>query len=80
MLFGTSKNLGTAICIRLAMGLFNGAVGVARGAVQNITDPSNEGRAFTLMGLCWGESCHNFRFCYNRTKIQRYRRTWWNSW
>lgn len=54
MAFGTSKNLGTAISTRLAMGLFNGAVGVARSAVQGITDPTNESRAFTYMGLCWG--------------------------
>lgn len=31
-----------------------GAVGVARGAVQTIVDPTNESRAFTYMGLCWG--------------------------
>ncbi|KAM0750505.1 hypothetical protein T439DRAFT_289689 [Meredithblackwellia eburnea MCA 4105] len=53
-LFGTSKNLGSAICIRLGMGVFNGAVGVARSAVQSITDPTNESRAFTYMGLSWG--------------------------
>lgn len=54
MAFGTSKNLKSAITIRFAMGLFNGAVGVARSAVQGITDASNESRAFTYMGLCWG--------------------------
>ncbi|SCV73276.1 BQ2448_7202 [Microbotryum intermedium] len=59
MLFGTSKNLGTAISVRLGMGLFNGkftrcAVGVARSAVQAITDSSNESQAFTYMGLSWG--------------------------
>lgn len=54
MAFGTSKNLRSAITVRLAMGLFNGAVGVARSAVQSITDPSNESRAFTFMGLSWG--------------------------
>ncbi|KDE03849.1 hypothetical protein MVLG_05672 [Microbotryum lychnidis-dioicae p1A1 Lamole] len=54
MLFGTSKNLGTAISVRLGMGLFNGAVGVARSAVQAITDSSNESKAFTYMGLSWG--------------------------
>ncbi|KAL8292602.1 hypothetical protein RQP46_001214 [Phenoliferia psychrophenolica] len=53
-LFGTSKNLGTALSCRLAMGIFNGAVGVARSAVQSITDPTNESRAFTYMGLSWG--------------------------
>lgn len=54
MAFGTSKNLQSAITIRFAMGVFNGAVGVARSAVQNITDSTNESRAFTYMGLCWG--------------------------
>jgi MFS family permease len=32
----------------------SGAVGVARSAVQGITDPTNESRAFTYMGLAWG--------------------------
>lgn len=32
----------------------SGAIGVARGAVQNITDPTNEQRAFLYIGLCWG--------------------------
>lgn len=32
----------------------SGAVGVARGAVQSIADPTNEARAFTYIGLCWG--------------------------
>ncbi|KAK4056045.1 hypothetical protein OIO90_003040 [Microbotryomycetes sp. JL221] len=52
--FGTSKNLASAITTRFAMGLFNGAVGVARSAVQSVTDPTNEARAITYMGLCWG--------------------------
>uniref|UniRef100_A0A0K3CNN8 Palmitoyltransferase DHHC domain-containing protein n=1 Tax=Rhodotorula toruloides TaxID=5286 RepID=A0A0K3CNN8_RHOTO len=54
MLFGTSKNLGTAICTRLAMGLFNGAVGVARSAVQDVTDETNRSTAYTILGLLWG--------------------------
>ncbi|KAK4051245.1 hypothetical protein OIV83_003067 [Microbotryomycetes sp. JL201] len=52
--FGTSKNLASAITIRFTMGLFNGAIGVARSAVQSVTDSTNETRAFTYMGLCWG--------------------------
>ncbi|KAM0787506.1 hypothetical protein ACM66B_003578 [Microbotryomycetes sp. NB124-2] len=52
--FGTSKNLASAITIRFTMGLFNGAIGVARSAVQSVTDSSNEARAFTYVGLCWG--------------------------
>jgi len=54
MAFGTSKNLKSAIATRLAMGLFNGAVGVARSAVGDLTDSSNSGRAYTYMGLSWG--------------------------
>ncbi|TKY89559.1 hypothetical protein EX895_001344 [Sporisorium graminicola] len=54
MLFGTSRNLGTAIFIRLAQGFFNGAVGVAKGAIRDITDETNEGRAYAQMGFCWG--------------------------
>ncbi|SNX85836.1 uncharacterized protein MEPE_04545 [Melanopsichium pennsylvanicum] len=54
MLFGTSQNLGTAILIRLAQGFFNGAVGVAKGAIRDITDETNEGRAYAQMGFCWG--------------------------
>ncbi|GAA5861853.1 hypothetical protein JCM1840_006855 [Sporobolomyces johnsonii] len=54
MAFGTSKNLGSAICIRLAMGLFNGAVGVARSAVQAVTDDTNRSTAYTYVGLLWG--------------------------
>ncbi|KPV75489.1 uncharacterized protein RHOBADRAFT_53461 [Rhodotorula graminis WP1] len=54
MAFGTSRNLGTAICTRLAMGLFNGAVGVARSAVQDVTDESNRSTAYTILGLLWG--------------------------
>ncbi|GAA5842478.1 hypothetical protein JCM11251_007325 [Rhodosporidiobolus azoricus] len=53
MAFGTSKNLGTAITTRLALGLFNGAVGVARSAVTDITDETNRSAAYTILGLTW---------------------------
>ena len=36
--------------IRLMQGVFAGAIGVARGAVTGITDPSNEGRAYAILG------------------------------
>lgn len=52
--FGTSKNLGTAITTRLAMGLFGGAVGVARSAINDVTDESNRAAAYTILGLIWG--------------------------
>ncbi|GAA5911466.1 uncharacterized protein JCM6883_005765 [Sporobolomyces salmoneus] len=54
ILFGASKNLGSAITTRLALGLFNGAVGVARSAVTDVTDDSNRPLAYTLVGLLWG--------------------------
>ncbi|GAA5836172.1 hypothetical protein JCM3766R1_001984 [Sporobolomyces carnicolor] len=54
MLFGASKNLGSAITTRLALGLFNGAVGVARSAVTDVTDDTNRPLAYTLVGLLWG--------------------------
>jgi MFS family permease len=52
--FGTSTTLQQAICIRLLQGIFAGAVGVARGSVAFVTDPSNEGRAYAILGFCWG--------------------------
>jgi len=52
--FGASTTLQQAICIRLLQGIFAGAVGVARGCVAFITDPSNEGRAYAILGFCWG--------------------------
>ncbi|GAA5928681.1 uncharacterized protein JCM15063_003938 [Sporobolomyces koalae] len=54
ILFGASKNIGSAITTRLALGLFNGAVGVARSAVADVTDDSNRPLAYTLVGLLWG--------------------------
>ncbi|VDC00276.1 unnamed protein product [Peniophora sp. CBMAI 1063] len=53
-LFGTSTSLRQAICVRLVQGIFAGAIGVARGCVTVITDPSNEGRAYAILGFCWG--------------------------
>ncbi|KDQ58534.1 hypothetical protein JAAARDRAFT_193093 [Jaapia argillacea MUCL 33604] len=53
-MFGTSTSLKEAIAIRLMQGVFAGAIGVARGTITNITDPSNEGRAYAILGFCWG--------------------------
>ncbi|KAJ3514284.1 hypothetical protein NLJ89_g2460 [Agrocybe chaxingu] len=52
--FGTATTLQQAVCIRLLQGIFAGAVGVARGSVTFVTDPSNEGRAYAILGFCWG--------------------------
>ncbi|OCH86843.1 major facilitator superfamily MFS-1 [Obba rivulosa] len=54
LLFGTSTSMQQAIAIRLMQGIFAGAIGVARGGVTFITDQSNEGRAYAILGFCWG--------------------------
>lgn len=51
--FGTSTNLASVLAFRFAQGVFNGAVGVARAAVIDIIDPTNEARAYALLGVCW---------------------------
>ncbi|KAL4079551.1 hypothetical protein J3A83DRAFT_4210583 [Scleroderma citrinum] len=53
-IFGTSTSLRQAIVIRLLQGIFAGAVGVARGTVTLVTDITNEGRAYAILGFCWG--------------------------
>ena len=50
MMFGFSTSLRQAIAVRLLQGIFAGAVGVARGCVAFITDASNEGRAYAILG------------------------------
>lgn len=50
LIFGTCTSLQQAICVRLLQGIFAGAVGVARGSVAFVTDPSNEGRAYAILG------------------------------
>ena len=50
-LFGTATTFRQAAVIRLLQGVFAGAIGVARGAVGAITDSTNEGRAYAIMGL-----------------------------
>lgn len=52
--FNGERNLHRRHCKpKLTLASLAGAVGVARSAVQNITDPTNESRAFTYMGLSW---------------------------
>ncbi|WFD02322.1 hypothetical protein MOBT1_001004 [Malassezia obtusa] len=52
--YGLSPNLTCALLFRGAQGFFNGAVGVAKGAVRDLTDETNESRAYAQMGFCWG--------------------------
>ncbi|KIJ61807.1 hypothetical protein HYDPIDRAFT_95562 [Hydnomerulius pinastri MD-312] len=54
LVFGTCTSLRQAIAVRLLQGIFAGAVGVARGCVASVTDVTNEGRAYAIMGFCWG--------------------------
>ncbi|KAF8720814.1 hypothetical protein AX14_010713 [Amanita brunnescens Koide BX004] len=54
VVFGTCTTIQEALCVRLLQGVFGGAVGVARGSVAFVTDPSNEGRAYAILGFCWG--------------------------
>ena len=49
-LFGTSTSMNQALVIRLLQGTFAGAIGVARGTVAVITDQTNEGRAWAVLG------------------------------
>lgn len=53
-LFGTATSMNQALVIRLLQGTFAGAIGVARGTVAVITDQTNEGRAWAVLGFCWG--------------------------
>ncbi len=50
MTFGTSTSFPQAMAIRLLQGVFAGAIGVARGNVTVISNPSNEGRAYAILG------------------------------
>ncbi|KAF9239817.1 hypothetical protein BU15DRAFT_87832 [Melanogaster broomeanus] len=54
LIFGTCTSLRQAIAVRLLQGIFAGAVGVARGCIASVTDVTNEGRAYAIMGFCWG--------------------------
>ncbi|KAF7980507.1 hypothetical protein HWV62_38018 [Athelia sp. TMB] len=60
--FGTCSSLAGAITVRLLQGIFAGAVGVARGGVVVVTDTSNEGRAYAILGLKWPETFGNIPF------------------
>ncbi|EJD41419.1 hypothetical protein AURDEDRAFT_90322 [Auricularia subglabra TFB-10046 SS5] len=52
--FGTQTTFQSAVAVRLVQGVFAGAIGVARSSVAGITDTSNEGRAYAIMGFAWG--------------------------
>jgi len=41
-----------ATVIHLMQGVFAGAIGIARECVTVISDPSNEARAYAILGFC----------------------------
>jgi MFS family permease len=49
--FGLSKSLTWCIVARAACGLLNGNIGVAKSVLGEITDSTNQGAAFALIGL-----------------------------
>ena len=52
--FGLSNSLLWAVLSRSACGLLNGNIGVAKSVLGEITDRSNQGTAFALIGLNYG--------------------------
>ncbi|KAK7027964.1 hypothetical protein VNI00_015047 [Paramarasmius palmivorus] len=54
LLFGSAQSLLVAMIARLAQGVFAGSIGVAKSSVGVITDSTNEGRAYAILGFCWG--------------------------
>ncbi|KAJ2995153.1 hypothetical protein HDV02_001038 [Globomyces sp. JEL0801] len=54
LMFGLSKSLTWAIVSRFACGFLNGNIGVAKTVLGEITDKSNQAKAFSLIGLNFG--------------------------
>jgi MFS family permease len=52
--FGAAESFATAITFRFLQGLLSGNVLVARSYLSDITDSTNEARAFALLGACFG--------------------------
>eukprot|EP00937_MAST-01D_sp_MAST-1D-sp2_P006865 g6865.t1 len=52
--FGFSRSYGMAVALRLCQGLAAGTLPVARTCLGDLTDATNEARAFALMGITWG--------------------------
>ncbi len=65
-IFGTCTTLQQAICVRLLQGIFAGAVGVARGSISFVTDASNEGRAYAILGCVFPRRRFTMKYNLNR--------------
>ncbi|KAH8823441.1 hypothetical protein DL96DRAFT_1744226 [Flagelloscypha sp. PMI_526] len=54
LLFGLSRSFSDALVLRMLQGIFSGSIGVVRSAVSQVTDTTNEARAYSILGFCWG--------------------------
>eukprot|EP00732_Lithocolla_globosa_P003100 Lithocolla_globosa_v1_NODE_2325_length_2047_cov_13.879518.p1 type:complete len:515 gc:universal NODE_2325_length_2047_cov_13.879518:1838-294(-) len=54
IMFGLSTSLWWAILSRCLCGLLNGNVGIAKSSLGEITDKTNQAKAFAGVGLCFG--------------------------
>eukprot|EP01119_Soliformovum_irregulare_P016403 TRINITY_DN4736_c0_g1_i2.p1 TRINITY_DN4736_c0_g1~~TRINITY_DN4736_c0_g1_i2.p1 ORF type:complete len:505 (-),score=111.80 TRINITY_DN4736_c0_g1_i2:22-1536(-) len=54
IIFGMSQNLTMAILARLASGLMNGNVGVAKTYLGEITDQTNQAKGLSMVSITWG--------------------------
>jgi sugar phosphate permease len=52
-LFGFSQTFMWAVAARFSSGLLNGNTGIAKSMLAEITDKTNQARAFSLFGLTW---------------------------
>ncbi|KAJ1566578.1 hypothetical protein HK405_009260 [Cladochytrium tenue] len=54
LMFGQSHSLAWAIGSRALCGFLNGNIGVAKCLLGEITDETNQAKAFSIFGLMWG--------------------------
>eukprot|EP01113_Clastostelium_recurvatum_P035692 TRINITY_DN5002_c0_g1_i3.p1 TRINITY_DN5002_c0_g1~~TRINITY_DN5002_c0_g1_i3.p1 ORF type:complete len:516 (+),score=133.63 TRINITY_DN5002_c0_g1_i3:185-1732(+) len=52
--FGFSSSLSAAICFRAINGLLNGNIGVVKTYIGEVTDSTNQIKAFSVVGMIWG--------------------------
>ncbi|KAI9591300.1 major facilitator superfamily domain-containing protein [Syncephalis fuscata] len=57
LLFGLSTSFAWAITVRIMAGLLNGNIGVVKSMVGEITDATNQARAFSFLPMVYGMGC-----------------------
>ena len=55
--FGFSSSYVLSLCLRLLQGASAGALTVGKLYLADVTDPTNEGRVFSLIGIAIGSGC-----------------------